>query len=173
MSAKTVDVLIFIPLLPAIPVIATWFLPWEQWIPRKVPYKIIGPYLLYCAFAIWHFKQPSWATLLVALGGIAVSGIALFEIREVRRLKQARDWPVVEGCILHTGQSRSADGLVVVTITFTYKVHGERFGGSESFTFTGEDDAQRFESGCRERLIKVHYRHEKPQDCVLDREGMS
>jgi O-antigen ligase len=52
-----VDVLVFIPLIPAIPVIATWFLPWERWIPKRIPKKIIGPYLLYCAFALWYFKQ--------------------------------------------------------------------------------------------------------------------
>jgi hypothetical protein len=28
-NARNVDVLIFIPLIPAIPVIAFWFLPWE------------------------------------------------------------------------------------------------------------------------------------------------
>ena len=42
MSARTVDVLIFIPLIPAIPVIAFWFWPWERWIPKIIPKKVIG-----------------------------------------------------------------------------------------------------------------------------------
>jgi len=170
-SANIVDVLIFIPLIPAIPVIATWFLPWERWIPKKIPKKIIGPYLFYCAFAIWHFKQPWWIVSMAGLGGIAVSAMAIFEVRKARMVKQARDWPVAEGCLLHTSQSRDADGVLKVTLTYTYKVHDERFGGSESFTFTSEDDAERFESGCRERKLKVHYRQDEPEICVLDRDG--
>lgn len=118
MSANTVDVLIFIPLIPAIPVIATCFLPWERWIPRKIPKKIIGPYLLYCAFAIWHFKQPWWIVLMAGLGGIAVSAMAIFDLRKARMLTQARDWPVAEGCVLHTGQSRDADGVLKVTLSY-------------------------------------------------------
>jgi len=96
-NARNVDVLIFIPLIPAIPVIALWPLPWERWIPNVVPKKIIGPYLLYCAFAIWHFKQPWWIILIIGLVGIAVSAAAIFDQRKARRLKQARDWPVAEG----------------------------------------------------------------------------
>jgi hypothetical protein len=171
-SANTVDVLIFIPLIPAIPVIALWPLPWERWIPKKIPKKISGPYLFYCAFAIWHLKQPWWIVSMAGLGGIAVSAMAIFELRKARIVKQAQDWPVAEGCVLHTGHSREADGVLKVTLTYTYKVHDERFGGSESFTFTSEDDAERFESGCRERKLRVHYRQDEPEICVLDRDGM-
>jgi hypothetical protein len=90
-NARNVDVLIFIPLIPAIPVIALWPLPWERWIPNVVPKKIIGPCLLYCAFAIWHFKQPWWIILIIGLVGIAVSAAAIFDLRKARRLKQARE----------------------------------------------------------------------------------
>ena len=172
MSAKTVDVLIFIPLIPAIPVIATWFLPWERWIPKKIPKTIIGPYLLYCAFAIWHFKQSSWFVLLVSLWGIAISVMAIFDLRKARMLKQARDWPVAEGYVLNTTQIRDAEEILKVTLTYTYKVDGERFGGSKSFTFSSEQDAERFESGCKERKLSVHYRHDKPEICVLDLDAM-
>jgi len=182
-SARTVDVLIFIPLMPAIPVIALWPLSWERWIPKVVPEKIIGPYLLYCAFAIWHFKQTWWAVLMVGLMGIGVSAAAIFGLRKARMLKQAqerkarmlkqaRDWPVAEGFVLHTGQSRNADGVVKVTISHMYKVHDEEFFGSESFTFTSGDDAERFESRCIERKLKVHYQQDKPEICVLDHDGM-
>ena len=172
MSAKTVDVLIFIPLIPAIPVIATWFLPWEFWIPKKIPNTITGPYLLYCAFATWHFKWSSWFVVMVSLWGIAVSVIAIFESKKARMVKQARDWPVTEGQVLNTSQIREADGFLKITLTYTYKVDGERFGGSESFTFSSEQDAERFESGCRDRKLNVHCRQDKPEICLLDRHGM-
>ena len=172
MSANIVDVLIFIPLIPAIPVIATWFLPWQRWIPKKIPKKIIGPFLLYCAFAIWHFKQPWWIVSMAGLGGIAVSAVAIFELRKARMVKQAREWPVAEGYVLHSSQSRGADGVLKLTLSYAYTVHGEEFDGSESFTFTSKDDAERFESRCRERKLKVHYQQDNPKICVLDRDEM-
>ena len=131
-----VDVLVFIPLIPAIPVIATWFLPWERWIPKKIPKKIIGPYLPYCAFAVWYFKQSWWMVLMAGLGGIAVSAIAIFGLRKARMMKQAQDWPVAEDRVLGTGQSRDADGIFTVILTYTFKVHDERFGGHESLAST-------------------------------------
>lgn len=109
---------------------------------------------------------------MAGLGGIAVSAMAIFDLRKARMVKQARDWPVAEGCVLHTGQTRDADGILKVTLTYTYKVDGERFGGSESFTFTSEDDAERFESGWKERKLTVHYRQERPEICLLDRDGI-
>src|SRR5438477_5239175 len=90
-SARTIDVLIFVLLVPAIPVVAFWTLPWERWI-AKIPNPIIGPYLLYCAFAIWHFKQPWWIVVWVGLLGIAISAWAIFDLRKARMLKRpARD----------------------------------------------------------------------------------
>lgn len=183
MSANTVDVLIFIPLIPAIPVIALWPLPWERWVPKLLPKKIIGPYLLYCAFAIWHFKQPWWLVSFAALWGVTVSAMAIFDLRKARMLKQARerkpsilkqarDWPVVEGFVLHTDQSRDADGVPKVTVSYMYKVHDEDFYGSETFTFTNEYDAERVESQCRERKLRVHYQQDKPEICVLNRDGI-
>jgi hypothetical protein len=109
---------------------------------------------------------------MAGLAGIVVSAMAIFDLRKARMVKQARGWPIAEGSVLHTGQSRDADGVLKVTLSYTYKVHDERFGGSESFTFTSEDDANRFESGCKERKLKVHYQQDKPEICVLDREGM-
>lgn len=168
MSAKTVDVLIFIPLIPAIPIIATWFLPWESWIPKKVPKSIIGPYLLYCSFAAWHFKMSSWSVMLAALVGTVVCVMAVFDVLKAKRLEQARDWPVAEGSVLQVGESRDDDGFHV-TLTYTYKVQGERFGGSESFVFKKDQDAVRFKERCKER-VRVHYRPDEPQVSVLARE---
>jgi hypothetical protein len=182
-SARTVDVLIFLPLIPAIPVIAFWPLPWERWIPKIVPEKIIGPYLLYSAFAIWHFKQSWWIVSMVGLMGVGVSAAAIFDLRKARILKQARerkarmleqarDWPVAEGFVLHTGRSRDADGVPKVSLGYLYKVSDEEFLSGESFTFKDEDQAERFESRCRERKLKVHYQRDKPEICVLDHYGM-
>ena len=87
-------------------------------------------------------------------------------------LKEARDWPVAEGFVLRSVQSRDADGVLKVTLSYMYKVHDEEFDGSESFTFTSSDDAERFESRCRERKLKVHFQQDKPEISVLDHDGM-
>ena len=166
MSAKTIDVLIFIPLIPAIPVIATWPLPWEDWIPRRVPRRILGPYLLYCSFALWHFTAPSWVVMLVAAFGIVVSGMAISDVRKARRLKRAKDWPVVEGSVLHIGESRDVNKALNVTLTYTYRVEGELYGGSESFVFPKDEDAERFKAGIGS-VVKVHYRPGEPEDSVV------
>ena len=182
MSARTIDVLIFVLLIPAIPVVAFWTLPWERWI-AKIPNTIIGPYLLYCAFAIWYFKQPWWIVVWVGLLGIAVSAWAIFDLRKARMLKraqetkartleQARDWPVAEGFVYYAGQNRDADGVLNVTLSYTYKVHDEGFVGSELFTFSSREDAEQFESRCRGTKLNVHYQKDKPEICVLDRDGM-
>jgi hypothetical protein len=171
-TAKTLDVLIFIPLIPALPVIATWFLPWERWIPRKIPNAFIGPYLIYCSFAIWHFKQPWWLIVSIALWGIVVCVLAVFDARKARQLREAHDWPVAEGRVLGTGQSQNEDERIRVTLTYTYKIHDERYGGSEFFLFTNAEDADRFEAECKERAVKLHYRSDKPEVSVLIREGM-
>jgi Protein of unknown function (DUF3592) len=172
MSARTVDVLIFIPLIPAIPVIATWFLPWERWIPRKVPNKVIGPYLLYCAIAVWHFKEPWWLILFITLWGIVVCVLAFFDVRKARQLRESRDWPIADGRVLSTSQSQNDDGRIRVTLTYTYKIHDDRYGGSEFFLFTNAEDADRFQAECRERAVRLHYRADKPEVAVMVRDGM-
>ena len=92
--------------------------------------------------------------------------------RKARILDQARHWPVAEGFVLHNGQIRDADGLLKVTLSYMYKVNEEEFFGGESFTFTSEGDAERFESRCKERKLKIHYQQDKPEICVLDRDEM-
>jgi len=171
LSAKAVDVLIFIPLIPAIPAAATWWLPWERWIPRKVPNKIIGPYLLYCTFAVWHFRAPWWLVGAVALWGIGVCVIAVFDVRKARRLTEARHWPTAEASVLGIGQTRDDDGFHV-TLTYRYKVSDERYGGSESFAFIRNEDAARFEEAYKERTVTVHYRPDKPEVSVLAHEDI-
>jgi hypothetical protein len=76
------DVVILLPLLP-LPVLGMlWWAPWERWVWKNVPGTITGPYLLYCAFAFWHFHAHSWLVLLVAFIGVVVCAIALGEIRD-------------------------------------------------------------------------------------------
>ena len=171
MSAKAVDVLIFMPLIPAIPVIATWWLPWERWLPRKLPKKVIGPYLLYCTFAVWHFRGPWWVVGAVALLGIGVCVMAVFDVRKARQLRQARDWPTTEARVINLHQPPDWNGFPKVTLGYTYKVDGERYGGSDSFVFRKTEDAARFEEAYREGTVfHVHYRPDKPDVSVVGRE---
>ncbi len=83
---STVDVLIAIPLIPLLPVVATWWLPWENWLPSKIPKTILGPYLLYAGFAAWHFAMPWFVIWVVALWGVLLTGMAI--IKEFERKKE-------------------------------------------------------------------------------------
>ncbi len=170
MSSKTVDVLIFIPLIPVFPVLFLWLLPGPggRWILRKVPKRILGPYLLYCAFAAWHFGMPWWASLLAALWGVVVSGIALSQALEARRVKGARDWPVAQSLFLHIQDVSEKDSHETkLTVTYTYKVKDMRYAGTQSLVFTKAEDAARFRERYNERTVPVHYRPEKPEVSAL------
>lgn len=166
MSPKIVDVLIFIPLIPAVPVIATWFLPWERWIPKRIPKTIIGPYLLYGSFAAWHFRMSSWFILLLAAWGIVLWATVVPHIWEAIRRKQADDWPVVEGSVVHVGESRDT-WEVKVTLTYTYRVQGKLYAGSQAFFFRKGEDAACFKDKRKEGTAQVHYRPDKPDVSVL------
>ena len=72
-----VDYLILAPIVPALPVVATWWLPWERWIPWVKFSHFLGPYLLYGAFAGWHFGLVWWAVLVCAIAGLALSFVAI------------------------------------------------------------------------------------------------
>jgi hypothetical protein len=74
------DVVILLPLFPLLVLGIIWWAPWEPWVWKNVPKTITGPYLLYCAFACWHFHAHSWLVLLVAIIGVAVCAAALKEI---------------------------------------------------------------------------------------------
>jgi len=82
------DVVVFVPLLPGMAVIATWCLPWEQWLPKYVSKKILGPYLLYVSFAAWYFGVP-WRFVLIALVlGTVLSVMAAVEIIQDNRKQE-------------------------------------------------------------------------------------
>ena len=75
MTISSLNVLVAIPVIPLIPILATWYLPWENWIPRaKIPKAILGPYLLYAAFAAAYFKF-HWVVVATAAGWGAVISI--------------------------------------------------------------------------------------------------
>ncbi|MGB7845020.1 MAG: hypothetical protein WBL63_05345 [Candidatus Acidiferrum sp.] len=77
---STLDVLILIPLIPVAPVVITWWLPWERWIPwDEFPKSLLGPYVLYAAFAAWHFKLAWWEVAILVLAGTVLSVIAVIE----------------------------------------------------------------------------------------------
>ena len=185
---STIDWLILAPAVPAVPVFVTWYLPWERWIPwRKLPKGVVGPYALYLFFVAFHFDDNHRYWWLyygwLAIAGVVVSVMAVVERvegrveKEVRErkagmLEQAQRWPVADGLVLHTDQGPDADGAPKVTLRYMYKVGDQEFFGCESATFTSRDDAERFESRCKERKLKVHYQQDKPEICVLDHDEL-
>jgi hypothetical protein len=79
MTASTLDVLVFLPLVPAVPVLLTSFLPWEQWLWNQIPKRILGPYLLYATFAAAYFKLDWWFVAILAVAGVVVCIFGWFE----------------------------------------------------------------------------------------------
>jgi len=185
---STIDWLILAPAIPAIPIFVAWWLPWERWIPwPRLPKAIIGPYALYLFFVAFHFDDNHRYWWLyygwLAIAGVVVSVMAVVEKVEGRAakeaserkaslLKQAQRWPVAEGLVLHIAQGPDADGAPKVTLRYMYKVGDQEFFGCESATFTSRDDAERFESRCKERKLKVHYQQDEPEICVLDHDEL-
>jgi hypothetical protein len=81
----TYDVFILLPLIPLFALLIIWWAPWEGWFFRDLPKTISGPYLLYCAFALWHFHAPWWPVALLAIIGAALCAIALRDRWKPRR----------------------------------------------------------------------------------------
>jgi hypothetical protein len=76
------DWLVLIPLLPALPFLISWWLPWDRWLPwEEMAPTFLGPYLLYAAFAAWYFKLGGWYVLLLILAGLGVSTFAITSYR--------------------------------------------------------------------------------------------
>jgi len=97
----TVDVLIAIPVIPLVPMFITWWLPWERWIPwGKLPKLVLGPYVLYAAFAAWHFHASAWFVLIVIVAGVVLtitgaveeSPSTLPSTTDKKFLKTVEDW---------------------------------------------------------------------------------
>jgi hypothetical protein len=76
----TVDILIAIPVIPLVPIFITWPLPWERWIPwGKLQKLVLGPYVLYSAFAAWHFHFSNWFVVIVTIAGGIVTVMGAVE----------------------------------------------------------------------------------------------
>ena len=73
------NILIVIPLLPLVPLVMTWFLPWETWIPKNFSKWFIGPYFLYAAVALWHFHFSRFIELAFLVFGVVSLALALEE----------------------------------------------------------------------------------------------
>jgi hypothetical protein len=79
------DIGILISLAPLLLILITWWLPWERFFEQAPPPGYVaGPYLLYAAFAAWHFKLPWWTVSLIALLGIIFSASAVREYWRTR-----------------------------------------------------------------------------------------
>jgi hypothetical protein len=83
------DVVILLPLFPLLVISIIWWAPWEPGC-GNVPKATTGSYLLYCAFAFWHFHAPSWLVLLLAIIGVVVCAIALKETHDGGQLWRRR-----------------------------------------------------------------------------------
>ena len=79
MKWSVADVLVAIPVLPLIPVLVTWWLPWETWIPKKIPKFVLGPYFLYAAIAAWYFNLGFWPVFAAIVFGLGLSVVAIVE----------------------------------------------------------------------------------------------
>ena len=108
------------------------------------------------------------------LGFLALTAVYVFwrHWRKVRRLRSSADWPVADGYVAQIEEKRDDNGFLVVTLAYTYKVADERYVGRESFPFIRDEEAARFEAGCKERSVRVHYRPDKPNVSALARESM-
>jgi Protein of unknown function (DUF3592) len=91
---------------------------------------------------------------------------------KTRQLRTSEDWPIAEGYVAQVEEKGDENGFLVVTLAFTYKVADERYVGRESFPFVRDEDAARYESGCKERSVQVHYRPDKPGVSALARQNM-
>lgn len=128
---RTLDVLVFISLVPVMPVLATWFLAWEKWVPKFVSKKVLVPYLLYCTFGAWYFEMPTWFVVVVLLLGIGDSAAALFEIENrivsKQRRSQALRSSIADGVITRFTTSYGSPGTPQVV--YTYDANGESHYG--------------------------------------------
>jgi hypothetical protein len=76
----SVDLLVLIPVIPALPILVTWWLPWERWIPwDELPKDALGPYVLYLSFAAWYFNLPKWCVALILVAGVVLLVMAVRE----------------------------------------------------------------------------------------------
>jgi hypothetical protein len=108
------------------------------------------------------------ALVLVAFGSIAV--VVIGKWLHSRRVQKSTDWPMVQGYISQAVQGRDGSRLPIVTLTYTYKVNGERYAGSEIFDFQRDETASLFTKECKDREVEVHYRPSRYTESVMARD---
>ena len=87
------DWLILAPAIPALPIFATWWLPWEKWIPwAKLPKAVVGPYALYLFFVAFHFDK-SHRYWWLFYGWSAVVGLVVSALAVVEKVKKKAEQP--------------------------------------------------------------------------------
>ena len=80
MKLSGLDTLVLMPVIPVVPILVTWWLPWERWVPwRKIPKAILGPYVLYIAYAAWYFDFDPWIVAMPAVWGLVLSVMAVVQ----------------------------------------------------------------------------------------------
>jgi hypothetical protein len=95
MPISLLDITILIPLAPLLLAVITWWHPSERGVLDTVPKHVLGPYLLFAAFAAWHFSFPWWTVLMVALIGVVLSvGATLEKTETPNRGLAAPQFPV-------------------------------------------------------------------------------
>ena len=87
-AMSAIDWLILAPAIPAMPIFATWMLPWERWIPwAKLPKAVLGPYMLYLFFVALHFDDNHRYWWLY-YGWLAITGLVVSIMAVVEKVKQ-------------------------------------------------------------------------------------
>ena len=106
---------------------------------------------------------------LLAIAALTVLYVLWRHWSRAWRLRASETWPIAEGYVAQIEEKRDNNGFLVVTLAYTYKVGEERYVGRESFPFIRDEDAARFEAGCKERSVQVHYRPDKANVSALAR----
>jgi len=121
----TLDVLIAVSLIPLVLlVIALWFDPVSRFPWHKIPELVLGPYVLYAAFAAWHFHASHSFVLVVTIVGVGLTIMGVVE-KASGKLPSTTDkefLKLLEGWL--RGQSE-----VMIFVRYT------RVAGKKSFEF--------------------------------------
>ena len=92
-AMSAVDWLILAPAIPALPIFATCWLPWERWIPwSRLPKIVVGPYALYLFFVAFHFDDNHRYWWLY-YGWLAIAGGVMSTMAVIEKVKGKAERP--------------------------------------------------------------------------------
>ena len=98
-----------------------------------------------CYFPVKYRKQVQMTDLLVVAAiGVLIGGFASFNLWPQWFLRlRSRNWPTVSGTI-EAGDVSVVRGrygeLFTATLSYSYRVDGQYFGGCDSKTFSNDED---------------------------------